>query len=107
MQNLSALLRKLATAQLTLQQLTNRAIANAISLRIKDAAQFSFTDYVDVADYIDDGVAHDTLSAEDIIRLRAVAKLLRDAHRELHLVQDELIVKQQYINSLSFPNSGE
>lgn len=85
------LLQSLGTCQLVLQQMTNRAVASSVSLRIKDAAALFTTDYVDVADYIDEELDYDDLTADDVTRLRAVSRNLRNANQHLHLTQNLIL----------------
>ena len=107
MHNLRNLLRTLAGIYIQLADLTNQAAKHSILVRIKDASQFGSTDYVDVADYIDGCIGYAELSSKDVDTLRRVSARLRAANQHMQLVQDSLIVKDQFVNNLSFPNSGE
>jgi hypothetical protein len=85
------LLQSLGTCQLILQQMTNRAVASSVSLRIKDASALFTSDYVNVADYIDEAIGYaDDLTADDVTRLRAVSRNLRNANQHLQLTQNLL-----------------
>lgn len=86
------LLQSLASCQLILQQMANRHVASAVSLRIKDASALSSTDYVDVADYIEEAIGYaNDISADDVTRLRAVSRNLRNANQHLHLTQNLIL----------------
>ena len=92
MQTLAALLRSIANINLILQEMQNRQVAYAISNQIKHASNLSSKDFVDVADLVDEGIQYaDDLCEQDVIRLRAVAKNLRNCNQRLHLTQNLIL----------------
>ena len=104
---LAPLLRTLAGISIQLDYLENQAAKCSIQTRIKDAANMCNTDYVDVADYIDDCIGHAELSIKDVDTLRRVSARLRKANEYLQQVQDSLLLKEQFVTNLSFPKHGE
>lgn len=91
MQTLRALLRSIANIQLILQEMQNRAAANAISKHIKTASAMFSIDFNDVADLVDEGLEYDDLCLADVERLRAVSHNLRNCNQHLHLVQNLIL----------------
>lgn len=92
MQVLAALLRSIANINLILQEMQNRQVAYAISNQMKHASNLSSTDFVDVANLVDEGLEYaDDLCDADVTRLRAVSKNLRNCNQHLHLVQNLIL----------------
>jgi len=91
MQTLAALLRSIANTTLILQELNNRHVAFALNNRIKAACNLCNTDFVDVADYIDEAIGYAELTDADVTRLRAVSRNLRNANQHLHLTQNLIL----------------
>ena len=90
---LAPLLRTLAGINIQLAGLTNQAAKHSILARIKDAASMCSTDYVDVADYIDECIGYaEQLSVKDVDTLRRVSARLRKANELLHAVQDSVLL---------------
>jgi hypothetical protein len=94
MQNLSKLLRKLATISILLNSMQNRAVAYFLANRVKQASQFINADFVDIADIVSDYIAdakNGDFCPEDIQRLRVLGTLLLDANVLLHKVQNTVL----------------
>ena len=92
MQTLAALLRSIANTTLILQEMQNRQVAFAINNRIKAACNLCNTDFVDVADYIDEAIGYvEDLTAADVTRIRAVSRNLRNANQHLQLTQNLIL----------------
>lgn len=92
MQALTALLRSIANIQLILQEMQNRQVAYAISDQMKNASNLCNSDFVDVANYIDESIGYaEDLCDTDVTRLRAVSRNLRNANQRLHLTQNLIL----------------
>lgn len=91
MQTLRNLLISLSNITLILQEMQDRRAAYAINNRIKAASSLLSTDFVDVADYIEEAISYAELCEQDVVRLRAIVSNLRNCNQHLHLTQNLIL----------------